>query len=1656
MLFEDLQIENEKLKKLLSDNNIPFEKELPISYQPDIFEKAKFISKLAYWRYSYVDNQLVSTEEAFKILEIKQVDVKLTPELILSFLHYDDRDGFISRWEDKLGSETVFDIETRIIVPDGSIKFIVIKVFVEKDKNQKPIFLHGTVADNTEKHYETGNLYDQEEMFRNLFNNLTDIFIIFEVVKDAGGNIVDYIYRNVNPTYEMKLGLIRKEIIDRKLSSQAQFFQQFHPLFQVTLIAGQPQQDRLYIQSLDSFFDVLIYSPSENILATIWRDVTLMVESESSLRESEEKYRQIFSIGSDALFMIDFNSGRILDVNPSGCKMFGFSREELLRMLFNQLSAIPEKIDQEIKLQRLLVSNHFALKTGGVKFPVEITFSYFNWSGRKVSVASVRDISERIESQDELIRSEQKFKQLFDYSNDAILVIKNYRIIDFNQKSTSLFILSPEALMNKTLWNLSPVKQPDDNESRTRAVELLQNSLLGNQLQFEWIFEKEDKSTFVADVKLSPIMVGSERVVQAIIRDISPQKEFQVHLKQREELWKHALDVSSIGVWEWNIITNEVYFSNVWKKMLGYEKNEIQNDFDEFEKKVHPDDLPFIFKSIDDYLSSKIASFAIDFRMRCKNGTYKWIHSNAKIISFNSEGKPERFIGTHIDITKQRVREDKLIAEIRKLNYAANISQLGYWELDLRTMVISGNKPMFELFGFENTESLSLRQLEKIVHSEDKGIFMSQFEYQPSIAAIERVFRVTAGKNTRHILSKCNAIKNDNNVLVGYKGSFIDISEIKQDNTKIIEELNLYKTTSVKLQTAFWLVDDEDVFFVSDKVTELTGYTPKEIISRKISPLMLTVSEDKLKLKTLSDSLLSNTLKDEKIDIRIETKNNRVKWVEVKMSSFIFQDTQKVIYVLNDITQQKINYDNISDKEKELRNIVNEAKVGIAMVSSEGLIIFTNGAFNTLSGYAGKEIKNKKIEIVFSEPDSITISKAMESMNLSLSVNFSKEFQLKGVDAHWVNLVIIPFVDQKNVVNFIFYIESIDARKRAENDYNFNSATQKLLIDNTTTAMALISNKFEVIKCNHLFSTHFQIQDAGIGKNYLSDSQFFESHLSQIQHHAIKVMVPYNFNIKTADNKTFSLTANPVDFQGAKSFVICAEDISETKIKTDLLSQQLERYEGIFNGASVGIFLLDKNRNITFSNPAFSRILKYPITELSFKKIDTLIDTKFLGESLSKFSQLFTGISQQFRQTLKMATAENENIWVDFVVSPMLDMFGDTRYAIVFAEDVTDAKDEEIQILANERLLTLNSIANSFAHEFNNLLMGIYGNAYVLKSQIKDGRLGIYVNDLMNSANRATNLTHKMLSLSGKNSLVNVVCEIYGILKDSLSIVDPIKNIKINKIFGNKEEILFGDPFQLQRVFENVLQNAIDAMPDGGSITIETSNVFFDTKVAFNIGLIEKGKYLRINITDDGIGISNEDINRIFDPFFTTKTGQNYNSGLGLTIAKQIITQHGGAIKANSVLGNGTTLSIYIPIKPIDKTILSNQPSEKMIIKGSANILLVDDEDVVRLITSELLSDLGYDVYSFSTGKTAIQFFKSNGHTIDLVILDKQMPEMDGFEVYKKLKEIKPSLKVILLTGYNIEKEFNELFDHDTCRFIQKPVSIEKISYTISELLYRV
>ena len=257
------------------------------------------------------------------------------------------------------------------------------------------------------------------------------------------------------------------------------------------------------------------------------------------------------------------------------------------------------------------------------------------------------------------------------------------------------------------------------------------------------------------------------------------------------------------------------------------------------------------------------------------------------------------------------------------------------------------------------------------------------------------------------------------------------------------------------------------------------------------------------------------------------------------------------------------------------------------------------------------------------------------------------------------------------------------------------------------------------------------------------------------------------------------------------------------------------------------------------------------------------------------------------------------------------------------------------------------------------------------------------------------------------------------------------------------------DQGQIEQVLLNFFVNAADAMPDGGELTLKTTNA---TPEDMKERLYEpkSGRYVLLTVTDTGIGMDKETQKRIFDPFFTTKE-MGQGTGLGLASAYGIIKGHGGYIDVDSEEGRGTTFRVYLPAST--QTIPDFVEKPRQPIEGTGTILLVDDEEIVLDVSINLLKRLGYTVLGAKGGREAVEVYKAHKEEIDMVILDMIMPEMGGAETFDRIKAIDPNVKVLLSSGFSIEGQAREILNRGCDGFIQKPFSLAKLSWKISEIL---
>jgi two-component system cell cycle sensor histidine kinase/response regulator CckA len=390
---------------------------------------------------------------------------------------------------------------------------------------------------------------------------------------------------------------------------------------------------------------------------------------------------------------------------------------------------------------------------------------------------------------------------------------------------------------------------------------------------------------------------------------------------------------------------------------------------------------------------------------------------------------------------------------------------------------------------------------------------------------------------------------------------------------------------------------------------------------------------------------------------------------------------------------------------------------------------------------------------------------------------------------------------------------------------------------------------------------------------------------------------------------------------------------------------------------------------------------------------------------------------------------------------------------LVIANDITEKKELEAQLRQSQKLEGIGQLAGGIAHDFNNLLTVILGRSQILLKKLEAGPLWRDANLIHRTAERAASLTGQLLAFSRKQHLQPKVLELNAVVTDMDKMLQRLigENIELATILDQKLGRVKVDPGQMEQMILNLAVNARDAMPDGGRLMIETSNVHLDETYTKQHVSAKPGRYVMLAVSDTGCGMDSETQARIFEPFFTTKE-PGKGTGLGLSTVYGIVKQSDGNIWVYSEVGKGTTFKVYLPCIDEDADAPSSALDE-LKLDGAETILLVEDEEDVRELSEEILRDMGYKVLVAANGHQAAGICEQYENAIDLLITDVVMPRMSGPELSRRVCKVRPSMKVLFLSGYtNASVMHNEVLDAD-CHFLQKPFTAESLGGMIRQIL---
>lgn len=379
--------------------------------------------------------------------------------------------------------------------------------------------------------------------------------------------------------------------------------------------------------------------------------------------------------------------------------------------------------------------------------------------------------------------------------------------------------------------------------------------------------------------------------------------------------------------------------------------------------------------------------------------------------------------------------------------------------------------------------------------------------------------------------------------------------------------------------------------------------------------------------------------------------------------------------------------------------------------------------------------------------------------------------------------------------------------------------------------------------------------------------------------------------------------------------------------------------------------------------------------------------------------------------------------------------------------------EDEIRRSQEQKMIAIGQLASGIMHDFNNCLTGIMGAVELLAEEpLSRQDKEVYLAIIKTSSSQAAQLTRNLLTFSRKGNKILAPIDVARIVGDTIAILKRTinKNITIFYEKSASDTVIIGDDVMLQNVFLNMGINASHAMPEGGTLTFTLRNRVLDENFCeASFFDVEPGAFLEIEIRDTGCGMTPEVQVHIFEPFYTTKE-RGKGTGLGLAAACGTIQEHHGTINVYSEVEAGTAFHLYLPLSQKQATA---KIAKEEVVAGIGTILLIDDEDMIRIAAKRQLKSLGYTVLAAADGGAGIELFREWHDAIDLIILDMIMPGMDGREVYARIHELDATARVVISSGFSKEADIAEMKKNGLRGFIRKPFRLAELSRLIAEVM---
>jgi PAS domain S-box-containing protein len=1381
----------------------------------------------------------------------------------------------------------------------------------------------------------------------------------------------------------------------------------------ILLVSGVRKDTASIVEAFESGADDYMQIPyvPVHLVAKATRLLERRRMQEEAMLASGNRFRNLIENLTDIISVLA-PDGTIIYESPSLENVLGFKSEEVIGK--NAFELIhPEDFEK--------VTTYFenALQKFAPTQPIQYRFRHKDNSWRliesigkpfddpvkgQVAIINSRDITEQQAAQEALRMSEERFQLASLATEDALW--------DWDLTTDELWLsdsfyellgyLREEVDPHINLWY--EVLHPDDKErviSRIHKVIESGERFWSDEYRmrradgdYAYIF---DRGYIVHDDDGKPI-----RMIGAAI-NFTERKQAEQQIRRQLNFIEAITKTMAEGICTYDREGRVTFINPAAAEMLGWSADEIIGR--NIHQTIHcrkPDGAEFpvedcplmnIFKT-----GESVRGFE-DWFIRKDGMAFQVVCSSVPLVT---NGEITSAVQTFHDITERKQIENSLRENKEHLAMAHQAAQMGSFDWNVQNQTIILSPELEVLYGFSPGEATgAYEEWESRVHPEDRAQAKKAIENALETGIYKSEFRIVLrNEEPRWIQSRGKVFYDDENKPLRMVGVSKDVTENK------LAELTLrFQKTLLEAQSEASI----DGILVVSPTGEIVSHNRRLLEMWGISEEALHAKSDETILKQITDKLTAPQEfieavyylykhPDVKDQVEISLKDGRT--FERYTAPVIDADNTHFgrVWFFRDITKHK----EVKEAIRFQAHLLDTVEQAVIATDLRGIVTYWNRFAETLYGWTAAEAVGRNI-LELTAPD-FSQKQASEIMaRLSKGESWSGEFTVRSKkgDLFPGYVCSSPVLDGKGkLIGIVGISNDITERKNAEKA--IAEANQRALREYDRLLKRLTKLAETAGSARDLLTIFRAILE--FARAAIPCTGFFIS-LYDAEKQVRKPAYAWDSGSQEFDVSTLPLMAMS-DSPHSRA-VLTGEIVIENDFQKATIGQPV---------INIG---LDKDPNLPQS------CLVVPMA--------------FMGRIVGAVEAQSTRLGAY---TTEHATAMQmaANLAANAIENVRL---------------LEQERERAEQLRQAQKLESVGRLAGGIAHDFNNMLTAINGYSDLTLRRLKeDDPLRRNIEEIKKAGERSAALTHQLLAFSRKQVLKPKVLDINEVVVDTSKLLQRLigEDVQLSIVSNQRVGRIEVDPGQLTQVIVNLAVNARDAMPNGGSLTIETSNVYLDKEYAALHYPTKPGHYVMLAVSDTGVGIEEEVLQHIFEPFYTTKE-VGKGTGLGLSTVYGIVKQSNGYIWVYSEVGKGTTFKIYFP--RIDSKAAEEERSEKTenIPKGSETILLVEDEDAVRGLARQILESCGYQIMEARNGAEAIELYEKTDCRIDLLITDVVMPKMGGRELAEKIAGINPQIKQLFMSGYTDDGIIRQGMIAENMDFIQKPFTFEALAQKVREVL---